>query len=107
MTEHQAFAAGRSFAVGAGDDLPIGAADAERERADQNRAVGSRRLGNLVEAGRIRLAGKQCDRSHRVNLWVIKYFARPIVDASRPKKFLSGAVGASVCATRQGPGATY
>ena len=49
MAEHQPVAAGRRFAVGAGDDFPISAADAQRKRANQNCAVRDRRLGNIVE----------------------------------------------------------
>ena len=39
MAEDQAFVTARRLAVVAGDDLAIGAADAERDRLDQQRAV--------------------------------------------------------------------
>ena len=41
MAEHQPLAAGRRLAVGAGDDFAVGAADAERQRAHQHRAIDS------------------------------------------------------------------
>ena len=37
--------------VEAGDDFVIGAADAERNRFNQNRAVGARRIGDIVQFG--------------------------------------------------------
>ena len=41
--------AGRRVAVVARDDLAVGAAHAERQRAHQDRAVVERRLGDVVE----------------------------------------------------------
>ena len=48
VAEDQPFAAVRRLAVIAGDDLAIGAADAERQRIDQDRAFGLWRLVNLL-----------------------------------------------------------
>ena len=53
------------FAVMAGDDLVIGAADAERNRFDQQRAVSARRFGNVGQRGGIRNSGKDRDGAQR------------------------------------------
>ena len=64
MAQHQTFGAGRRFAKGAGDDFPIGAADAERERADQHRAMRLRWLWNVFELRGVGRTRKKRDRAH-------------------------------------------
>ena len=56
------FVAGR-LAVVARDDLAIGAADAERDRLDQQRAFRCRWLGNVAQFDGIRLEGVDRDRA--------------------------------------------
>ena len=51
MAEDEAVVAGRRFAVFGGENFPIGAADAERQRAHQDRSVCRRRLGHVLEPG--------------------------------------------------------
>src|SRR5262249_29769390 len=59
VAQHEALFAGRREAVGAGEDFAVGAANAERKRAHEHRAVARRRLGHLFEAHGTGMAG--CD----------------------------------------------
>ena len=63
MAEDQTLVTVRRLAVVARDDLAIGAADAERERFDQQRALRRRRLGNVVQFNGIRIWRMDRDRA--------------------------------------------
>jgi hypothetical protein len=54
-------------AIGSGNDLATGAAYTESERANENRAVGGRRLGDVVEPRRVGNAGQDRDGQHRAS----------------------------------------
>src|SRR5579872_5480390 len=64
MTDDQTFFAGRRPAILAGDDLAVGAADAEPKRAHQDCAVGARRLWNVFKPHRTGNARRNCDCAH-------------------------------------------
>src|SRR5262249_32763430 len=57
VAEHEPLLAGRRFAVGAGEDLAVGPAHAERPGPHQDRALLRRRIGHVVEPCRIGGAG--------------------------------------------------
>ena len=66
MAEHQTLAPGRRVAVIARDDLAVGAAHTERQRAHEDSAVIKRRLGDVVEPRGIGYAGQDRDGAHGV-----------------------------------------
>ena len=68
MTEHQPLAVRRRFAVSAGDDFPIGAADAERQGANQDRAMRLRRLWDVFKLRGVGHPGKKRDRAQMQTL---------------------------------------
>ena len=49
MTEHETLLARRRRAVFAGHDLPIGAADPQRQRTHENATVPGIRVGDIIE----------------------------------------------------------
>ena len=51
-----------------GHNVPIGAADAERQRAHQHRAIGRRWIGNVFNAGRAGDARRDGECAHAVIL---------------------------------------
>src|SRR5579872_4800187 len=74
MTDDQTFFAGRRPAILAGDDLAVGAADAEPKRAHQDCAVGARRLWNVFKPHRTGNARRNCDCAH----WALRGFGPQI-----------------------------
>ena len=64
VPDHQALVPGSGLAVAAIDQLAIGAADAEGERAHEDRALGFRRLGDVLQALGARLAGLEGYGAH-------------------------------------------
>jgi len=65
MADDEALMSGRRPAIMAIDDLVIGAANAERERAHQNRAIALRRRRHIFELNGIGLAGLDGKRAHK------------------------------------------
>ena len=66
VAEHQPLGAGRRLAVVAAHDLGVGAADAERDAVDEQRALLGGRLGHLLQGGRVLHARLQRDRAHQL-----------------------------------------
>ena len=64
VADDQTLLARRRPAIGAGDDLAVGAADAERQRAHQHRAVRRRRGGDIFDFCRIGGAGRNGEGAH-------------------------------------------
>ena len=64
VAEHQPLAAGGRFAIGAGDDFAVCAADAERQRANENRALRVRWLRDVIELCGVGHPGKKRKRAH-------------------------------------------
>ena len=68
VAEHEPRPARRRGAVQTADDVAVGAADADRQRLDEHRAVLERRLGDVVQPCRFRDAGRHRQRPHPSHL---------------------------------------
>ena len=65
MADDEALLAGRRPAVLAGDDLAVGSANAERQRAHQYGAIAAGRSVHLVKADGIGPTGLDGKRAHK------------------------------------------
>src|SRR5215203_782432 len=64
VPEHEPLVSLRRLAVGAVEDLAVGAADAEVERLDEQLAILWFGLGQVDQLGTVRVPGDHCDGSH-------------------------------------------
>lgn len=85
VAEDQALVALGRFAVMTRNDLVIGAADAERNCLDQNRAVVVRRFGDILQSGGVCNARKDRDGKH---IGPDRWISRPEDDSGSAEKFL-------------------